>query len=146
MGNVVGLLVFFVIIVFLIFILPSIRKIGPTEVGLVMKRYGSNLTQDNPVAFKGEAGYKSDLLMPGYRFKLWIVYAVKKFPWVQVPAGEIGVVVAQVGEALPIGAKSAVYKKDFGSFTDLRKFVANGGQKGVQRPVLPPGSLVPIHP
>jgi len=146
MGNVVGLLVFFVIIVFLIFILPSIRKIGPTEVGLVMKRFGGSLSQDNLVAFKGEAGYQSDLLMPGYRFKFWIIYAVKKFPWVQVPAGEIGVVVAQVGEALPIGAKSAIYKKDFGSFTDLRQFVANGGQKGVQRPVLPPGSLVPIHP
>ena len=31
------------------------------------------------------------------------------YPWVQVPAGEIGVVIAQVGEPLPIGAKSAVY-------------------------------------
>ena len=146
MGQAVGQLVFFCVIIFLILFLPSIRKIGPTEVGLVMKRFGGKLTQDSPVAFKGEAGYQSDLLMPGYRFKLWVVFAVKKFPWVQVPAGEIGVVVAQVGEALPIGAKSAVYKKDFGSFTDLRQFVANGGQKGVQRPVLPPGSLVPIHP
>jgi hypothetical protein len=146
MGQAVGQLVFFCVIIFLILFLPSIRKIGPTEVGLVMKRFGGKLTQDSPVAFKGEAGYQSDLLMPGYRFKLWVVFAVKKFPWVQVPAGEIGVVIAQVGEALPIGAKSAVYKKEFGSFTDLRQFVANGGQKGVQRPVLPPGSLVPIHP
>src|SRR5262249_59077467 len=28
----------------------------------------------------------------------------------------------------------------------LRAFVQAGGQKGVQRPVLPPGSLLPIHP
>ena len=48
--------------------------------------------------------------MPGLRFKFCLVYAVTKHPWVQVPAGQIGVVIAQVGEALPIGAKSAVYK------------------------------------
>ena len=32
---------------------------------------------------------------------------VEKYPWVQVPAGEIGLVIAQVGAPLPIGAKSA---------------------------------------
>ena len=58
--------------------------------------------------------------MPGWRFKFWLIYAVEKHPWVQVPAGEIGVVVAQVGRPLPIGAKSAVYKPEFGNFTDLR--------------------------
>ena len=50
------------------------------------------------------------MLMPGLRFKLYLVFAVTKHPWVQVPAGQIGVVIAQVGQALPIGAKSAVYK------------------------------------
>lgn len=133
--------------IFIFFILPSIRIIGPTEVGLVTKRFGfKRLTEDNPIAFHGEAGYQADLLMPGWRWKFWVLYKVEKFPWVQVPAGEIGVVIAQVGEPLPIGAKSARYKPEFGNFTDLRKFVENGGQKGVQRPVLPPGSLLPIHP
>src|SRR5712672_4453842 len=85
-------------------------------------------------------------MMPGLRWMPYAIYAVDKYPWVQVPAGEIGVVIAQVGKALPIGAKSAVYRKEFGNFTDLRAFVKSGGQKGVQRPVLPPGTLVPIHP
>ena len=133
--------------VFVILILPSIRVIGPTEIGLVMKRFSvRKLSEDNPIAFNGEAGFQADLLMPGWRFKLWIIYNVTKFPWVQVPAGEIGVVIAQVGAPLPIGAKSAVYKAEFENFTDLRAFLAKGGQKGVQRPVLPPGTLLPIHP
>jgi regulator of protease activity HflC (stomatin/prohibitin superfamily) len=128
-------------------ILPSLRVIGPTEIGLVTKRFGfKRLNEDNPIAFHGEAGYQADLLMPGWRFKLWIVYGVEKFPWVQVPAGEIGVVIAQVGTPLPIGAKSAHYKPAFANFTNIRTFVAHEGQKGVQRPVLPPGTLVPIHP
>ncbi|MGD0382900.1 MAG: hypothetical protein ABSA77_05200 [Thermoguttaceae bacterium] len=94
--------------VFLILLLPSIRIIGPTEVGLVTKRFSfKKLPEDNPIAFRGEAGYQADLLMPGWHFKLWIIYAVEKYPWVQVRAGEIGVVVSQVGRALPIGAKSA---------------------------------------
>ncbi|HXB56323.1 MAG TPA: SPFH domain-containing protein, partial [Vicinamibacteria bacterium] len=129
------------------YLILSIRRIGPTEVGLVTKRFGwRGLSQDNPIAFDKEAGYQADLLMPGLRFKPFLVYSVSRFPWVQVPAGEIGVVIAQVGRPLPIGAKSAVYRKDFGTFSDLRSFVSSGGQKGVQRPVLPPGTLVPIHP
>src|SRR6059036_2715264 len=114
----------------LLYLLMSIRRIGPTEVGLVTKRLGwRRLSQDNPIAFDGEAGYQADLLMPGLRFKACLVYAVHKSPWVQVPAGEIGVVIAQVGRPLPIGAKSAVYRKEFENFTDLRNFVRNGGQK-----------------
>ncbi|MFH1098763.1 MAG: SPFH domain-containing protein [Candidatus Uhrbacteria bacterium] len=135
-----------VAVVVLILILPSIRVIGPTEVGLVMKRFGAKLPGDNPIALNGEAGYQADLLMPGWRWKFWVIYDVQKFPWVQVPAGEIGVVIAQVGQPLPIGAKSATYKKEFGNFSEARTFLANGGLKGVQRPVLTPGSLVPIHP
>src|SRR5215469_321737 len=125
----------------------SLHRIGPTQVGLVLKRYSpSKLTKDDPIAFNSEAGYQADLLASGLRWKLWPLYSVEKYPWVQVPPGEIGVVIAQVGQPLPIGAKSAVYRKDFANFSDARRFIQNGGQKGVQRPVLPPGSLVPIHP
>jgi uncharacterized membrane protein YqiK len=140
---VVGLAVAVVLVV----ILRSIHRIGPTEVGLVNKRIGlKKLSDDNPIAFEGEAGYQAVLLMPGLRFKVWPIFGVSKFPWVQIPAGEIGVVIAQAGKALPIGAKSAVYRSEFGNFSNLRVFLEAGGQKGVQRPVLPPGTLLPIHP
>lgn len=124
----------------------SVYSIGPTQIGLVRKRFGAKLPGNNPVAFEGEAGYQAELLMPGLRFKLCLIYAVTKHPWVQVPAGQIGVVIAQVGEPTPIGAKSGVYKPVFGNFTDLKTFIEKGGQKGVQRPVLSPGTLAPIHP
>jgi SPFH domain / Band 7 family len=135
-----------VAVVILIIVFASTYSIGPTQVGLVRKRFGPKLPGDNPLAFHGEAGYQAQLLMPGLRFKFFLVFAVTKHPWVQVPAGQIGVVIAQVGRPLPIGAKSAVYKPEFGNFTDLNTFVERGGQKGVQRPVLSPGTLAPIHP
>jgi uncharacterized membrane protein YqiK len=127
-------------------VLRSVHRIGPSEVGLVTKKLGfRKLHGDNPIALRGECGYQAQLLMPGLRFRLWPVFSVSRHPWVQVPAGEIGVVIAQVGAALPIGAKSAHYQPAFGDFADLDAFLA-GGEKGVQRPVLPPGTLVPVHP
>ena len=131
-------------------VLMSVHRIGPAEVGLVTKKLGlKKLHDDNPIAFHGEAGYQAELLMPGLRFRFWPVFSVSRFPWVQVPAGETGVVIAQVGRPLPIGNKSAVYKPEFGNFSDVAAFIASGGEKGVQRPVLatrharadPPGRL-----
>jgi uncharacterized membrane protein YqiK len=124
----------------------SLKYVGPTEIGLPIKRLGTKLTDGGVIAFHGEAGYQAELLMPGWRFRLWPVYRIDKYPWVQVPAGGIGVVIAQVGAPLPIGAKSAEYQDVFGDFRDVRSFLQNGGQKGVQRPVLPPGTLAAIHP
>ncbi|MFN8034683.1 MAG: SPFH domain-containing protein [Acidimicrobiia bacterium] len=144
MGAVLGIVVAGILVVVGYL---SIHQIGPTEVGLVTKRFSlRKLPSDNPIAFRGEAGYQAELLMPGLRFKLWPIFGVQKHPWVQVPAGQIGVVIAQVGAPLPIGAKSAAYKQGFGNFADLRTFIDGQGQKGVQRPVLPPGTLIPIHP
>jgi uncharacterized membrane protein YqiK len=151
MGAILVLLSDFVAIVVpllaLYVVARSVIVIGPAEVGLVARRFSPrHNTTDSPIAFDGSAGYQSDLLMPGVRFKLWPRYTVSKYPWVQVPAGEIGVVISQIGDRLPTGAKSAVYRPEFGNFTNLRAFLSNGGQKGVQRPVLPPGTLIPVHP
>jgi uncharacterized membrane protein YqiK len=141
------LLAALVVVAILEVVTRSIVVIGPAQVGLVIKRVSArHNTTDTPIAFAGEAGYQAELLMPGVRFKLWPTYTVVKYPWVQVPAGEIGVVISQIGEPLPTGAKSAVYRPEFGNFSHLRAFLAGGGQKGVQRPVLPPGTLAPIHP
>ena len=147
MSVIVVVAVVVVVVLAAICILQSIHSIGPVEVGLVQKRFSfKKLPADNPIAFHGEAGYQAELLTAGLRFKLWPVFGVKKFPWVQVPAGEIGVVIAQVGKPLPIGAKSANYKPEFENFSALERFIDGGGQKGVQRPVLTPGTLLPIHP
>jgi len=131
----------------LLVLLKSIRSIGPTEVGLVLKRVSfKRLKGDNPIAFHREAGYQADLLRAGLWFKFWPVFKVTRHPMVQVPAGEIGAVISQVGVSLKEGQKSGIYKPSFGDFSDVRSFVENGGQKGPQRPVLRPGTVAAIHP
>ena len=141
----IGVIVGLIVVILLILFIPSIRIIGPTEVGLVVKRFGKKLPENNPIAFNGEAGYQADLLMPGWRSKFWIYYSIEKFTWVQVPPGHIGVVIAQIGESPPIGAKSAKFIPE-AKITDVKIFVDKAGEKGVQRPVLVPGTTLPLHP
>jgi len=124
----------------------SVHRIGPNQVGLVIRRWGPRRARGGPIAFHGEAGYQADLLMPGIAIRVWPLNRVQKHPWVQIPTGEVGLVIAQVGAPLPMGWKSGIYKPVFGQFTDVRTFVAEGGQQGVQRPVLPPGAILPLHP
>jgi uncharacterized membrane protein YqiK len=133
--------------VLIVVLANSMWVIGPTQVGLVRKRFSrKRLEGGSPVALNGAAGYQADLLTPGLRFKPWPWYTVTRHPLVQIPAGQIGVVIAQVGKPLPIGAKSAIYKPEFGSFQDISAFMSSGGEKGVQRTVLPPGTVAAIHP
>ena len=146
MGLLILIVAIAVVVILAMILVKSLKYIGPTDIGLVTKRFGKRLSDGSVLAMNGEAGFQHRLLMPGWRFKLWPVFRIEEFPWVQVPAGEIGVVIAQVGAPLPVGAKSAIYHTDFGDFGNVETFLANGGGKGVQRPVLPPGTLAPIHP
>src|SRR5712691_1030344 len=66
----------------------SFWKIGPTEMGLVRKRFGfKKLDGGNIVGFDREAGYQAEVLRTGIRFKLWLLYAVQRRPIPQIPAG-----------------------------------------------------------
>ena len=48
------------VVILLFYLLLSIRRIGPSEIGLVLKRLSfRGLSRDNPVAFHGEAGYQA---------------------------------------------------------------------------------------
>lgn len=143
---IVGIIFGVLVLIGLLILIKSLNYIGQTQIGLVTKRLGKRLPEDNPIAFLGEAGYQAELLYPGLRFKLWPLYGVIKYPWIEVPAGEIGLVFAQVGKPLPEGRRSAEYNENLGMFQNLYTFMDNNGQKGVQRPVLPPGTVAPYHP
>jgi hypothetical protein len=62
---IIALIPFAVLLV--VIVLMSIYSIGPTQIGLVRKRFGAKLPGDNPLAFRKEAGYQAEMLMPGLR-------------------------------------------------------------------------------
>ena len=133
-------------LVALFILMKSIIHIPADYNGWVTKNFGKKIEDGGFLALNGEAGYQPDPIQNGWRFKLWPLFTVKVEPLTQIPAGTVGVVISQVGGALPTGAKSAFYQDDFGDFVDVRSFVNNGGQQGVQRRVLAPGSTRAINP
>jgi hypothetical protein len=53
--------VFVGIVLIVAYVLLSFHRVGPSEVGLVLKRVSARkLSGDNVIAFQGEAGYQAD--------------------------------------------------------------------------------------
>lgn len=122
------------------------RNIGADQQGLVERNWGGRaLGSGQLIARQGERGYQAKVLAPGWQWIPWLIYSVKLEPIVQIGADEEGLIVAQVGQSLPVGVRTAVYKPEFGDYEDLDAFLDHGGMKGKQRWVLRPGTYR-IHP
>lgn len=113
--------------------------INEQEVGIVIKKFGRPLPPGKQIALKGEAGYQADTLPPGWHF--WYFpwqYVVRKVPMVTIPQGQIGLVVAGDGSAVPAQQiLGRIVPCD--NFQDARKFLMEGGQKGRQLGILTAG-------
>jgi uncharacterized membrane protein YqiK len=111
------------------------------QVGVVVKRFGpSALLPGRLIALRGEAGYQADTLAPGLHFGYWRwQYRIIKVAVTVVPQGEIALVIAADGEAIPT---ERILGKivDSDNFQDARKFLANGGEKGRQLGILTAGT------
>ena len=115
--------------------------IDEREVGIVIKKFGSSqLPPGQLIALKGEAGYQADTLAPGLHFGYWFFqYRVIKARMLQIPAGEIGLVVANAGA--PIAQERILARSvPCDNFQDARAFLLNGGEKGRQLAILTAGT------
>jgi uncharacterized membrane protein YqiK len=114
-------------------------------VGIVTKKFAlggksSRLPDGKLIAMAGEAGVQADTLAPGLHFWLWPwQYTVKTEPFVRIEEGKIGIVEARDGVPLS-GGRVLGKKVDCDSFQNARTFLINGGQRGPQITVIPPGT------
>ncbi len=121
--------------------LTGMVMIDETEVGVVIKKFGSaKLPPGQLIALNGEAGYQADTLAPGLHFGYWFFqYRVMKTAMVRIPAGEIGLVLANAGA--PILSERILAKTvACDNFQDGRAFLLNGGEKGRQLAILTAGT------
>jgi uncharacterized membrane protein YqiK len=144
---IVPLVAVIIVLIAVLFVLPSITLglviIGERQVGIVVKRFsrdGRKLAPGRLVALNGEAGLQADTLAPGWHFGYWSwMYNIIKVPVTVIPQGEIGLVVAAAGEAVP--AERILGKVvECDKFQDTRKFLLNGGEKGRQLGILTSGT------
>lgn len=110
------------------------------ESGLVIKKFGQSLPPGRLIAQNGEAGYQADLLPPGWHFGLWRwKYRVDKVPMLTVRPGEIALVVANDGDAIP-SERILGQQVECDDFQNSTAFLANGGEKGRQLAFLTAGT------
>lgn len=110
------------------------------EIGIVIKKFASKkLPADRFIALNGEAGYQADTLGPGWHlgFFPW-QFTVEKENMIEIPAGEIGLLIARDGDSIPQNRiLGQIVQCD--NFQDARKFLTNHGQKGRQTGILTAG-------
>ena len=145
--EIIVVIVVVVIVVFVVW--KSFHSIGPTEVGLVdeavrvpqaRRRQPDRLPRRSRLPGRpadARAGASSSGCSTPWRSTPGCRCRPARSAWSS----------PRSGEPLPIGAKSArSYKPSSATSPTCAASSSSGGQKGVQRPVLPPGSLMPIHP
>ena len=115
------------------------------SIGVVTKKFvifGSNrsLPDGRILALQGEAGYQADTLAPGLHWALWPwQYDVELTKFVTIPVGQVGVVEACDGTPPPSG-RILAKRVACDMYQDARQFLENGGERGPQIDVIPPGT------
>jgi uncharacterized membrane protein YqiK len=114
--------------------------IGEREVGIVIKKFAAkSLPAGRLVALNGEAGYQADTLAPGWHFWYWFwQYNILKVPMVVIPQGEIALILANDGAAIP-AERILGRVVECNNFQNARQFLLNGGEKGRQLGILTAG-------
>ncbi|MEP7375028.1 MAG: SPFH domain-containing protein [Chitinophagaceae bacterium] len=114
------------------------------RIGLVTKKFvligKQELPEGRIIASDGEAGFQAQTLAPGVYFWKWIwQYSITFQPFIIIPTGKIGLVLAKDGRELETG-RILGRKVDCDSFQDAEAFLKNGGRKGRQTAIIAPGS------
>jgi uncharacterized membrane protein YqiK len=139
------ILIFILFYKFILRVFFGMVIVPENRIGLVTKKFvliGSDreLPDGRIIATKGEAGFQAQTLAPGLYWGMWPwQYGVEMQPFVIIPEGKIGLVLANDGAQLPTG-NILGRTVDSDHFQDAEKFLNNGGQKGRQTALLTAGT------
>lgn len=139
-GNNFSIVILIVIFVLLIFLLKAIVVVGGTQIAVLERRFlGVNLPQGRVIALTNEIGIQARTLGPGLHFLIPFLYKVKKLPFAAVLEDQVGIVESIDGTPVEPGRIFAKVVSGHNSFQDAESFLRNGGEKGPQIEILPPG-------
>ena len=127
----------------LFFSLASFRFVPEDKVGVVVKNaFGASLAPGQIIATRGEKGPQARILPPGWHPWLWpVIYDVEYHDVLDIKKGEVGIITAVDGKALPAGE---IYRRVVAGpvLRHARRAAlpsAGAGFKGPQASVLTPG-------
>ena len=124
----------------LVIALNSFVNVGGTQIAMLERRWlGKEMPQGRVVAMGSEVGIQARILGPGLKFLFPFLYKVKKDAMIELKEDEIGLVEAIDGVPVPAGRIFAKTVQGHDFFQNGEGFLQNGGEKGPQMQVLPPG-------
>lgn len=138
------------VVLVLVFWKWAVRLLGivivPDDcIGMVTKKFvlfGKNreLPPGKIIALKAEAGLQADTLAPGLKFGFWPwQYQIDLKPFLVVPNGQIAIVESCDGNPMADGHILG-REVECDNYQDARAFLQNGGERGAQIAVIPPGT------
>ncbi|HWQ61042.1 MAG TPA: SPFH domain-containing protein [Negativicutes bacterium] len=132
---VVGLLVLIIILA------KTVVVVGGNEIAVLERKYfGRPMPQGRVVAQENEIGVQARTLGPGLHFLVPFLYNTRKQQFTLIKEDEIGLVESIDGNSIPPGKIFGRTVEGHNTFQDGAAFLANGGEKGPQIPVIPAGT------
>jgi uncharacterized membrane protein YqiK len=126
-------------LLFLMMLWSGVTIAGGDEIITLERRwFGAGMPDGRTVALKHEVGVQARTLGPGFHLLLPFIYKTKKHRFVVIGTDQIGLVKACTGAPIPSGEFFAK-PVECSLFQDGESFLSNGGQKGPQVLILPPG-------
>jgi len=124
-----------------IILLKSIVVVGGQEIAVLERRWiGKGMPRGRVMAMAGEVGVQASTLGPGLHFVIPFIYKSWKVAFTKVNETQIGILESIDGNPIPPGKIFAAVAKDHASFQNGEAFLKNGGEKGPQIEILPPGN------
>jgi regulator of protease activity HflC (stomatin/prohibitin superfamily) len=133
-------------LLFLIILFNTIVLVGGEQIAVVERKwFGRKMPEGRVVAMRNEVGMQARVLGPGLHVLVPFIYHVQKHSMLTINETEIGLVESIDGVPIAAGKIFAHAPKAHNLFQDGEAFLRNGGEKGPQIEVLPPG-LYRINP
>jgi len=114
-------------------------NVGANELATIERKYlGKEMSDGRTVALSNEVGIQAKILGPGLHFLIPFLQVARKYKYLIIEDDQIGLVDAITGAPIPKGEFMAQHV-DCDGFQDGEMFLKNGGQKGPQISIIPPG-------
>lgn len=114
--------------------------ISNEKIGIVEKKWStSGSVQHGFIALNGEAGFQPEVLRGGFHMFFPFQYSIHRHDLVTIQQGTLAYVFARDGQAMA-PTQNLACNKEANDFTDVRSFLTNAGQKGLQRKILREGT------
>jgi len=125
--------------VFIFLLFKSFVNVGPKELAIIERKFiGKEMKDGRTIALRGEVGIQARVLGPGLHFLIPFIQKSKKLPITVIGANEFGYVEAITGCPMP-KERYVADLVECNHFQDGEAFLKNGGQKGPQQQIIPPG-------